>query len=63
MSGLTLRPSLQFSLALILLLAAGTVLHAQKPVPTPSQGSGTYTPPQPVAVKVSVRDMRGNPLD
>ena len=63
MSGLTLRPSLQFSLALILLLAAGTFLHAQKPVPTPSQGSGTYTPPQPVAVKVSVRDMRGNPLD
>jgi tetratricopeptide (TPR) repeat protein len=65
MSGLNPRSGwpLRFTLVLLALLGVSPSLHSQKPTAPPSQSGGGYKPPQPVIVKVSVRDMRGTPLE
>jgi tetratricopeptide (TPR) repeat protein len=61
MCDLTVRCRLRLGIASFLLglFAFGTLLYGQRPI----QRGGTYIPPQPVTVKVNVRDMRGNLLD
>ena len=65
MFGLTLRPGLRHRLAsgLLVFFAVSTVLQAQKPGPPRSQGSPGYIAPQPVTVRVNVRDTQGTPLN
>lgn len=65
MSGRTVRRNLPFRLAGILLglLATGGSVCGQKTPPTRSQGPVGYNAPQPVTVRVNVRDERGTPLD
>jgi tetratricopeptide (TPR) repeat protein len=65
MSGFIPRSRRRFGIASFLLgiFAVSTPLRGQKPSAPPSQSGGAYIPPQPVAVKVNVRDMRGNLLD
>jgi len=63
MCGLTVRPSWQHRFAYILLgfLAMSTSVYGQRTPPIRGQGPA-YTPPQPVAVRVNIRDERGTPL-
>jgi tetratricopeptide (TPR) repeat protein len=65
MRGLTLRPRRRLGIVSFLLALSTlcTAVHGQKPISPPNQSGGTYIPPQPVTVKVHVRDMRGNLLD
>ncbi len=65
MFGLTLRPGARYRLAslLLALLAVSTSFRHKGLLLPKAKVGARYIPPQPVAVKVSVRDMRGNPLD
>jgi tetratricopeptide (TPR) repeat protein len=64
MSGPTVRPGLLFRLAFTLLglLATSASVFGQRTPPTRSQGPTGYNAPQPVSVRVNVRDERGTPL-
>jgi Flp pilus assembly protein TadD len=55
------RRWLGYVFPLLALFAAGAPTRAQRT--PPQQTGGAYIPPKPVAVKVNVRDNRGNPLD
>jgi tetratricopeptide (TPR) repeat protein len=61
---LTLGPSLQFRLAFILLglLTTSASVYGQRTPSTGGQGPSGYNAPQPVSVRVNVRDARGTPL-
>jgi Flp pilus assembly protein TadD len=63
MCGLTVRPSWQYGLAFILLglLTISPSIYGQRTPPNRGQAPG-YNPPQPVSVRVNVRDERGTPL-
>ncbi len=65
MCALTLRPRQWpgYVFALLAVFAATPPARAQRTTPPQSQSGGAYIPPQPVVVKVNVRDSRGSPLD